>query len=239
MKGQAEAGPFRASAEVENVEASHLGLEPQLAHQLDPARDVGLREVAVERLGVAPDGQQPPASLGELEQRRDNALWTRRPRLLHQPRELGGLLGRHLGLEADPGVAHVEIIFFSTPTPAATARSYSSGTVAESWSAIPVESKTVTWSSDCRPSSSPQITLPIWPATSVSAINPSARATLISPSSRHWRMSSTNTRARCSVRGSSSCSPFRSAPSAATCAPAFTQASSTSHDRACVPVTIT
>src|SRR5690242_4830729 len=100
MKGQAEAGPFRASAEVENVEASHLGLEPQLAHQLDPARD------------------------------------------------LGGLLGRHLGLEADPGVAHVEIIFFSTPTPAATARSYSSGTVAESWSAIPVESKTVTWSSD-------------------------------------------------------------------------------------------
>jgi len=37
----------------------------------------------------------------------------------------------------------VEIIFFSTPTPAASARSYSSGTVAESWSAMPVESKTV------------------------------------------------------------------------------------------------
>ena len=43
-----------------------------------------------------------------------------------------------------PRRRYVEIIFFSTPTPAATARSYSSGTVAESWSAIPVESKTVT-----------------------------------------------------------------------------------------------
>src|SRR4029079_6961147 len=39
--------------------------------------------------------------------------------------------------------SYVEIIFFSTPTPAATARSYSSGTVAESWRAMPVESKTV------------------------------------------------------------------------------------------------
>jgi hypothetical protein len=39
--------------------------------------------------------------------------------------------------------AYVEIIFFSIPTPAATARSYSSGTVAESWSAIPEESKRV------------------------------------------------------------------------------------------------
>jgi len=45
----------------------------------------------------------------------------------------------------------VLIIFFSTPTPAASARSYSSGTVAESCSAMPVESKTVTWSSDVRP----------------------------------------------------------------------------------------
>lgn len=44
--------------------------------------------------------------------------------------------------------AQVEIIFFSIPTPAASARSYSSGTVAESWSAMPVESKTVTCSSD-------------------------------------------------------------------------------------------
>jgi len=33
----------------------------------------------------------------------------------------------------------VEIIFFSTPTPAATARSYSSGTVAESCKAMPVD----------------------------------------------------------------------------------------------------
>ena len=63
---------------------------------------------------------------------------------------------------------YVEIIFFSMPTPAATARSYSSGTVAESCSAMPVESKTVTWSSRWRPSSSPQITLPISPATSSS-----------------------------------------------------------------------
>ena len=38
-------------------------------------------------------------------------------------------------------LVHVEIIFFSMPTPAATARSYSSGTVAESCSAMPVEFK--------------------------------------------------------------------------------------------------
>ena len=49
-----------------------------------------------------------------------------------------------IGVEPDRGdVRHVEIIFFSMPTPAAIARSTSSGTVAESWSAMPVESKTV------------------------------------------------------------------------------------------------
>src|SRR4029453_18063422 len=105
----------------------------------------------------------------------------------------------------------VEIIFFSTPTPAETARSYSSGTVAESCSAMPVESKTVTWSSEIRPSES---------------------ATLISPTSRHWRMSSTKTRPRRRMRGSSSCSPFRSAPSAARGAPGFPQAPSTGERRA-------
>ncbi len=56
-----------------------------------------------------------------------------------------------LSSRAAPERAQLEIIFFSMPTPAATARSYSSGTVAESWSAMPVESNTVTWSSDCAP----------------------------------------------------------------------------------------
>ena len=42
--------------------------------------------------------------------------------------------------------------------------------MAESCSAMPVESKTVIWSSDWRPSSSPQITLPISPAMSSSAM---------------------------------------------------------------------
>lgn len=83
-----------------------------------------------------------------LEQSGDDAVRARLAASFHQPRELARLLVVHHGLERDPGVAHVEIIFFSTPTPAATARSYSSGTVAESWRAIPVESKTVTCSSD-------------------------------------------------------------------------------------------
>ena len=45
---------------------------------------------------------------------------------------------------------YVEIIFFSTPTPAASAPSYSSGT-APVLQRDPVESNTVTWSSDSRP----------------------------------------------------------------------------------------
>ena len=57
----------------------------------------------------------------------------------------GGSGSSAAGREARPRMTvYVEIIFFSTPTPLASARSTSSGTVAESWSAIPVESKTVT-----------------------------------------------------------------------------------------------
>ena len=62
----------------------------------------------------------------------------------------------------------VEIIFFSTPTPAASARSYSSGTVAESWSAMPVESKRVISASEVRPFFLPVTTSPISPAISCS-----------------------------------------------------------------------
>ena len=67
-----------------------------------------------------------------------------------------------------PGGAQVEIIFFSIPTPAAMARSYSSGRVAESWSAIPVESKSVTSLAEVRPGIVPVITSPMSPATSLS-----------------------------------------------------------------------
>jgi hypothetical protein len=63
----------------------------------------------------------------------------------HRRREIPTLPSQHRSVGNGP---YVPIIFFSTPTPAATARSYSSGTVAESWRAIPVESKTVIWSSD-------------------------------------------------------------------------------------------
>ena len=66
----------------------------------------------------------------------------------------------------------VEIIFFSMPTPAATARSYSSGTVAESWSAMPVESNSVISSSERRPCFLPVMTSPISPAMSSSRIRP-------------------------------------------------------------------
>ena len=92
--------------------------------------------------------------------------------------------------------AHVEIIFFSTPTPAATARSYSSGTVAESWSAIPVESKTVTCVVGLPALELAADHLADLAGDVVLRDQPLARAaTLISPSSRHWRMSSTKTRA--------------------------------------------
>ena len=59
--------------------------------------------------------------------------------------------------------AHVEIIFFSTPTPEGIARSYSSGTVADRRSAIMrVESNSVTSSSERRPCFLPVTTSPIF-----------------------------------------------------------------------------
>ena len=83
------------------------------------------------------------------------------------------------------------------------------------------------------------MTLPISPATSSSVMRPSRSGTLISPSARHWRMSSTKMRARWRSARSSSCSPSRSAPSAAMCVPGEIHASSTIPPRACVPVTTT
>ena len=68
--------------------------------------------------------------------------------------------------------SQVEIIFFSIPTPAAIARSYSKGTVAESCSAMPVESNTVISLSEVRPGFFPVITSPISPAMSSSLIIP-------------------------------------------------------------------
>src|SRR5438477_2957516 len=115
------------SAELEDVERLHLGLQADLPHQLRPARDVGLREIAVELVAVLPDRDEPATPLPELERRRDHSSRPRSPSLPHEPRELLGLVAAHLRLERDPRHgAHVEIIFFSIPTPAATARSYSS-----------------------------------------------------------------------------------------------------------------
>src|SRR3989454_924058 len=72
---------------------------------------------------------------------------------------------------------------------------------------MPVESKTVISATDLRPGLRPTMTSPISPAMSRSVKSPVAKGTLISPSVRHWRMSSTKMRARLRIRGSSSWSP--------------------------------
>ena len=83
------------------------------------------------------------------------------------------------------------------------ARARSSGTVAESCSAMPVESKTVM---SLVGRSGPRFL----PADDLADLAGEVRlrssaprdsGTLISPSVRHWRMSSTKTRARCRMRG--------------------------------------
>ena len=51
------------SAELQDVERRHVGLEPDLPHQLDAARHRRLGEVAVERLAILPDGDEPPSAV--------------------------------------------------------------------------------------------------------------------------------------------------------------------------------
>ena len=67
---------------------------------------------------------------------------------------------------------HVEIIFFSMPTPAATARSYSSGTVAESCSAMPVGVKECDLVVGAASLLLPVMTSPMSPAMSSSRMSP-------------------------------------------------------------------
>src|SRR5205814_1966207 len=50
------------SAQLEHVEPLHVRLDADLPHQLRSARHVGLREIAVQRLPVAPDGEEPRAA---------------------------------------------------------------------------------------------------------------------------------------------------------------------------------
>ena len=50
--------PPARSAQVEDVEPAYLRLEADLPHQLDAARDLRFGQVAVERLGVAPHGEE-------------------------------------------------------------------------------------------------------------------------------------------------------------------------------------